>query len=79
MVRLLDQLTSTMMDGHAVALDSESILSGLVEIRAASLVAVSGIKGRMYAIHFERETARIEVAVCDGEVPERVVMSAALG
>ena len=27
-------ITSTMMDGHAVALDSESILSGLVEIRA---------------------------------------------
>jgi hypothetical protein len=64
-------ITSTMMDGHAVALDSESILSGLVEIRAASLVGdahiESGIKRQdAYAIHFEHETARIEVAVCDG-------------
>ena len=65
------RMSSTMMDGPAVALDSGSAFSGLVEIRAASLVGDSHGRTRLlrqdaYAVHVTQDSARIELVVCDG-------------
>ena len=65
------RMNSTMMDGPAVALDSGSAFSGLVEIRAASLVGDSHVQTRLrrqdaYAVHVAQDSARIELVVCDG-------------
>lgn len=64
-------ISSTMLDGPAVALDSGSAFSGLVEIRAASLVGDSHIqtgtrRQDAYATYVSHDTGRIELVVCDG-------------
>lgn len=68
---LAGSVTSTLLDGPAVALDSGHAFSGLVEIRAASLVGdlhVSEGSRRQdaYALRVDEDCSRIQVAVCDG-------------
>lgn len=64
-------ITSTFMDGPGVALDSGSAFSGLIEIRAASLVGDLHVdegsrRQDAYALRVIHDSHRIEAAVCDG-------------
>lgn len=64
-------VTSTMMDGPAVALDSGTAFSGLVELRSVSLIGDLHVKEGekrqdAYAVHIARDIPRIEIVVCDG-------------
>lgn len=68
---LAGSVTSTLLDGPAVALDSGHAFSGLVEIRAASLVGDLHIsegsrRQDAYALRVDEDSKRIQVAVCDG-------------
>ena len=72
------RMNSTMMDGPAVALDSGSAFSGLVEIRAASLVGDCHVQNRLrrkdaYAVHVAQDSARIELVVVTALARERGV------
>lgn len=68
---VVGQITSTMLDGPGVALDSGNTFSGLIEIRAASLVGDSHVESGTrrqdaYAVHIDRDVGSIHIAVCDG-------------
>lgn len=65
------QMTSTTRSGPAVALDSGNVFSGLIELRAASLIGdlhiEEGLKRQdAYAVYINHDARCIEIAVCDG-------------
>ena len=64
-------ITSTLMDGPGVALDSGAAFDGLVEVRAASLVGDLHVeegsrRQDAYAVRISEMQRLINVAVCDG-------------
>lgn len=68
---LTGSITSTHMDGPSVALDAGSVLGGLIEVRAASLVGdlhvVEGSRRQdAYAVRANEDKGLLNVAVCDG-------------
>lgn len=68
---LTGSITSTHMDGPSVALDAGSVLDGLIEVRAASLVGdlhiMEGSRRQdAYAIRANEEKNLLNIAVCDG-------------